>query len=145
MPHTCSHHLIQQGIWVQIFVQTQNPGFTSPGFNTNYPIQIYSEGHRIKILQQKIILRVRFLVNGSNGERNSRLILIFGWKLKDTPNSICGLMGKKCANSTGRDSLANKPTFQYKILVVLHFNVGHDSQMKGIAIDLLISIYLYIS
>lgn len=50
--------------------------------------------------------------------------------------------GKKCANSTGQDSLANKPTFQYKILVVLHFNVGHDSQMKGIAIDLLISIYI---
>lgn len=128
-------------------MQTQNLGFTSPGFNTNYTIQIYSEGHRIKIFQQKIILRVRFLVNGSNGERNSRLILIFGQKLKDTPNSICGLMGKNVlnANSTGQDSLANKPTFQYKILVALHFNVGHDSQMRSIAIDLLISIYLYIS
>lgn len=39
-------------------MQTQNLGFTSPGFNTNYPIQIYSEGHRIKILPTEDYFKV---------------------------------------------------------------------------------------
>ena len=54
-----------------MFGQSYNLTFVFLRFDANYGTQIYSEGHRSKILQSKIILRVVFLGKGSDSERKS--------------------------------------------------------------------------
>lgn len=79
-------------------------------------------------------------------EGNLILILIFKRKLaRYTKFHLPVVWWEKCANSTGQDSLVDKPTFQYKIYLVLHSNVEHRSQTEDTDIDLLISMSVYIT